>query len=91
LNALKTTGNSNVLASPRIRARNKEKAKVLIGQPCAVITTAVSSAGIGQTSIANTQVQYLDVGLTLEVETDDLCDNDVAIKMQLRSVRSSYD
>jgi len=83
VDALKTTGNSNVLASPRIRARNKEKAKVLIGSRVPVITTAVSSAGIGQTSIANTQVQYLDVGLTLEVEPTIYADNDVAIKMQL--------
>ena len=83
VDALKTTGNSNVLASPRIRARNKEKAKILIGSRVPVITTAVSSAGIGQTSIANTQVQYLDVGLTLEVEPTIYADNDVAIKMQL--------
>ncbi|HLQ12085.1 MAG TPA: secretin N-terminal domain-containing protein [Steroidobacteraceae bacterium] len=83
LDALKTTGNSNVLASPRIRARNKEKAKILIGSRVPVITTAVSSAGIGQTSIANTQVQYLDVGLTLDVEPTIYADNDVAIKLQL--------
>ncbi len=83
LDALKTTGNSNVLASPRIRARNKEKAKILIGSRVPVITTAVSSAGIGQTSIANTQVQYLDVGLTLDVEPTIYVDNDVAIKLEL--------
>ena len=82
IDALKTTGNSNVLASPRIRARNK-KAKIRIGSRVPVITTAVSSAGIGQTSIANTQVQYLDVGLTLEVEPTIYVDNDVAIKLQM--------
>jgi general secretion pathway protein D len=81
--ALKTTGNSNVLASPRIRARNKEKAKILIGSRVPTITTAVSPTGLGNTTIANTQVQYLDVGLTLDVEPTIYADNDVAIKINL--------
>ncbi len=83
LDALKTTGNSNVLASPRIRARNKEKAKILIGSRVPTITTAVSPTGLGNTTIANTQVQYLDVGLTLDVEPTIYADNDVAIKINL--------
>ncbi len=82
LDALKTTGVSNVLASPRIRARNKEKAKVLIGSRVPVITTAASSSGNGGI-VSNTQVQYLDVGLTLDVEPTIYADNDVAIKVNL--------
>jgi general secretion pathway protein D len=82
LDALKTTGLSNVLASPRIRARNKEKAKVLIGSRVPVITTAASASGNGGV-ISNTQVQYLDVGLTLDVEPTIYADSDVAIKVNL--------
>jgi general secretion pathway protein D len=82
LDALKTTGTSNVLASPRIRARNKEKAKVLIGSRVPVITTAASSSGNGGI-INNTQVQYLDVGLTLDVEPTIYADSDVGIKVNL--------
>ena len=82
LDALKTTGVSNVLASPRIRARNKEKAKVLIGSRVPVITTAASSSGNGGV-INNTQVQYLDVGLTLDVEPTIYADSDVGIKVNL--------
>ncbi len=82
LDALKTTGTSNVLASPRIRARNKEKAKVLIGSRVPVITTAASASGNGGV-VSNTQVQYLDVGLTLDVEPTIYADNDVAIKVNL--------
>ena len=82
LDALKTTGNSNVLASPRIRARNKEKAKILIGSRVPVITTAASASGNGGV-VSNTQVQYLDVGLTLDVEPTIYADNDVAIKVNL--------
>ena len=82
LDALKTTGNSNVLASPRIRARNKEKAKILIGSRVPVITTAATASGNGGV-VSNTQVQYLDVGLTLDVEPTIYADNDVAIKVNL--------
>ena len=85
LDALKTTGNTNTLASPRIRARNKEKAKILIGSRVPSITSAIIPVTGGGNSqyIPNQQVQYLDVGLTLEVEPTIYADNDVAIKINL--------
>jgi general secretion pathway protein D len=84
LNALKTTGNTNTLASPRIRARNKEKAKILIGSRVPSITSALTPTGLaGGGVVANQQVQYLDVGLTLDVEPTIYADNDVAIKVNL--------
>ncbi len=82
IDALKTTSAANLLASPRIRARNKEKAKVLIGSKVPVITTAATASGNGGI-ISNSQVQYLDVGLTLEVEPQIYSDNDVGIGINL--------
>ena len=82
IDALKQTGFTNELASPRIRARNKEKAKILIGSREPVISTAASASGNGGI-VSNTNVQYLDVGLTLEVEPTIYANNDVAIKMNL--------
>ena len=82
LDALKTTSAANLLASPRIRARNKEKARVLIGSKVPVITTAATASGNGGI-VSNTQVQYLDVGLTLEVEPQIYSDNDVGIGINL--------
>jgi general secretion pathway protein D len=80
-NALQTLGNTDTLASPRIRARNKEKAKILIGSRVPVITQAtVLSAG---GSANSSSVQYLDVGLTLEVQPTVYQDGDVAIKVGL--------
>src|SRR3984957_1661548 len=81
LNALQTVGNTNTLASPRLRARNKEKAKILIGSRVPVITssTALLSSGTASSS----SVQYLDVGLTLEVQPAVYLDGDVAIKIGL--------
>jgi general secretion pathway protein D len=81
LNALQTVGNTNTLASPRIRARNKEKAKILIGSRVPVITSSTALLTSGTASSSN--VQYLDVGLTLEVQPTVYLDGDVAIKIGL--------
>jgi len=78
----KEVGTSNLLASPRIRARNHEKAKVLIGQRVPVITNSVTPTSNGS-SVVTGQVQYVDVGLTLEVQPDIYMDGDVAIKVAL--------
>jgi general secretion pathway protein D len=81
-NALQTVGNTNTLASPRIRARNKEKAKILIGSRVPVITTSTALLG-GTSQASSSNVQYLDVGLTLEVQPTVYQDGDVAIKVGL--------
>ena len=82
LSANKTDGDSNTLANPRIRVRNKEKAKVVIGEKVPSITTTISpgaTAGFSQES-----VNYLDVGLTLNVEPTIYLNNEVAIRIALQ-------
>ena len=81
LDLLKQTGLTNVLASPRIRARNKEKAKVLIGDRVPVITSGTTATTGGAYSTSN--VQYLDIGLTLDVQPTIHFDGNVAIKIGL--------
>lgn len=71
-------GLSNLLANPSIRARNREKAKVLLGEKLPVFTTT-STANVG----VSASVSYLDVGLKLEVEPQVQLDNDVTIKVAL--------
>jgi general secretion pathway protein D len=75
-------GDTNVLASPRIRVRNREKAKIMIGSRVPVITNAVTPVSTGSPVITGS-VQYLDVGLKLEVEPDIHLDNEVVIKVGL--------
>jgi general secretion pathway protein D len=82
VNALKQAGLVNTLASPRIRARNKEKAKVLIGSREPVITNSVTPTA-GGTAVVTGSVQYLDVGLTLEAQPTIYLDGDVGIKLNL--------
>jgi general secretion pathway protein D len=75
-------GDVNVLASPRIRAKNREKAKIMIGDRVPIITNAITPVATGSPVITG-NVQYLDVGLKLEVEPDINPDNLVSIKVSM--------
>jgi general secretion pathway protein D len=74
---------TNILASPRIRARNKEKAKVLVGDRVANITNVVTQSLGGSTSALVGQIQYVDVGLKVEVEPQIYANDEVGIKINL--------
>lgn len=80
VNANKTDGDSNTLANPRIRVRNREKAKVVIGDKVPNITTTISPGAGG---FASESVNYVDVGLTLNVEPTIYLNNEVAIRISL--------
>jgi len=77
-NAKKENSQSNILANPRIRVKNKEKAKILIGDRVPVITTTSTATGFVSDS-----VNYVEVGLKLEVEPNIYLDEEVAIKINL--------
>jgi len=78
LNFRKTTGDVNLISNPRIRIRNNEKAKVLVGDKVPIITTT-STANVG----ISESVTYLDVGLKLDVEPRITLDDFVNIKIEL--------
>jgi general secretion pathway protein D len=68
-----------VLANPRIRVKNKEKARIHIGDRVPVITTTAAATG----GFVSESVSYLDVGLKLEVEPLIYLDDEVGIKVGL--------
>lgn len=68
----------NVLANPRIRVINKEKAKVLIGDRVPVVTVTTSPTGGFAESVT-----YVDVGLKLDVEPVIYRGSDIAIKVSM--------
>ncbi len=76
-NFLQSKGKTNILANPKIRVKNREKAKILIGDRVPVVTTTVSNG----TSTEN--VNYQDVGLTLNVEPVLTIDNEISVKVTL--------
>jgi len=82
LNVKKTDGDTNLLASPRIRVRNKEKAKVVIGDKLPVITATLSSAAAAGFA-SSESVTYVDVGLTLNAEPTIYLNNEVGIRISL--------
>ncbi len=78
LNLKNQVGDGNMLANPRIRVRNREKAKIHIGDKLPVFTTT-STANVG----VSASVSYLDVGLKLDVEPNVYLDDEVGIRVGL--------
>lgn len=79
-NLRREVGDFNTLANPSIRVRNREKAKILIGDKVPVITSTVGTGGF-----ASDSVNYVEVGLKLDVEPTVFADDDVAIKVGLEA------
>lgn len=71
-------GDANLLANPRVRVRNKQAAKILIGEKVPVITTS-ATANVGTSE----SVSYLDVGLKLDIEPTVALDDEVTMKLSL--------
>lgn len=77
VNFRRELGDANILANPRVRVRNREKAKILIGEKVPVVTTTTTSTATTES------VQYLDVGIKLDVEPNVYLQDDVGIKVAL--------
>ena len=78
INLLHQDGDTNLLANPKVRVKNHEKANVHIGERVPVITNTTTSTGFISQS-----VNYLDVGLKLDAEPTVYLNNDVGIKISL--------
>ena len=81
INLRRQLGDINLLANPRIRVRNREKARFHIGDKVPVITSTTFPGSL--TGATSSQVSYLDVGIRLEFEPSIQLDNDVVIKTSL--------
>jgi general secretion pathway protein D len=77
-----TDSDGNVLAAPRIRTRDNQKAKILIGEKVPVITNTVTPVSTGAPVVTGS-VQYLDVGIKLEVKPHVYLDGDVGIELNM--------
>ena len=78
INANGVDSDLRTLANPRIRVRNRETAKILIGDRVPNITSTATSTGF-----VSENIQYLDVGLKVELTPTITIDNEVAIKVSL--------
>ncbi|NCO53174.1 MAG: hypothetical protein GW875_13900 [Deltaproteobacteria bacterium] len=76
-NLKKQAGDAEILASPKIRVKNQGKAKVHIGSREPVVTVTING---DQTS---ENVQYVDVGVKLDIEPVVQLDNTIVTKLGL--------
>ena len=78
--ALASDSNSKVLQRPQIRAMDAEKASLKIGDRIPIATGSYQS---GLSSGVNTQFQYIDVGVNVDITPYILSSNEVTLKMSL--------
>jgi len=74
-------GVANLLSNPRIRVKNREQARILVGDRVPIITATVTPGAVNP--VTTETISYLDVGLKLDVQPAVLLDDDVSIKVML--------
>ncbi|MDA8430702.1 MAG: cohesin domain-containing protein [Geobacteraceae bacterium] len=73
----KTLTKGEVLSNPKIRVKNKEKAKFNVGQRVPITTTTLNG------TLSQVNVQYVDVGVKVNAEPTIQLNNEVVIKLSL--------
>jgi general secretion pathway protein D len=100
VNALLSNNNTKILQNPEIRAVDGQKASLKIGDRVPIATgsfqagvgAGLGTAGAGVVSpLVNTQFQYQDVGVNIDITPRILPDRDVAmhIRIEVSSVTSN--
>jgi len=85
-NALLNDSNTRILQNPRIRATDSQKATMQIGERIPIATGSFQS-GVGVaaavTPLAETQFQYIDVGVNIEMTPTVHYNHDVTMKLSI--------
>lgn len=97
LDALKTSGEAKLVASPNVRAASGEQAKIKIGEKVNVANAALGGSPTGTASLpsnlgsmvggmypgmAQTQYQFEEVGVNIEVEPRVNLNGDITLKIK---------
>ena len=85
LSYLMSDSNSKVLQNPELRALDNEKASLKIGDRVPIATGSFTP-GVGAGGISplvNTQFQYIDVGVNIDITPHIHSDSEVTLKMSL--------
>jgi general secretion pathway protein D len=90
-NMLLTDSNTKILQNPRIRATDQQKATMKIGSriPIATGSYQTGAATSAVSSLVNTQFQYLDVGVNIEITPTVHFDHDVTLKIKIEVTSQS--
>lgn len=82
---LMSDGRTKILQNPQIRALDHERASLKIGDRVPIATGSFA-AGVGGSAgipLVNTQFQYIDVGVNIDITPHVHSDNEVTLKMSL--------
>ena len=91
---LMSDSNTKIIQNPEVRSLNGAKATLKIGDRVPVATGSFSGAGgvagLGVSPLVNTQFQYIDVGVNIDITPTVHLDNEVSLKivMEVSSVTS---
>ena len=90
-NLLLTDSNTKILQNPRIRATDAQKATMKIGEriPIATGSYQTGAATAVVSSLVNTQFQYQDVGVNIEMTPSVHYDHDVTLKIHIEVTSQS--
>jgi len=80
LSARAVDTDANILANPRIRVVNNEKARITVGNKVPSFTSSVIAS---TTPVTSEAVTYIDVGLKLDVEPTIYANGEIAIRLTL--------
>jgi general secretion pathway protein D len=91
LNLLLSNSNTKVLQSPRIRATDDQKATMKIGSriPIATGSYQTGAATAVVSSLVNTQFQYQDVGVQIEMTPTVHFDHEITLKIKIEVTAQS--
>ena len=90
-NLLLTDNNTRILQNPRVRAADQQKATLKIGSriPIATGSYQTGAATALVSSLVNTQFQYQDIGVNIEVTPTVHFDRDVTLKLKIEVMAQS--
>jgi general secretion pathway protein D len=80
---LLSDSDTKVIQRPSIRALNDEKATLRIGERVPIATGSFTAGSVGSAAGVNTQFQYLDVGVNIDITPHIHSGNEVTLKMAL--------
>lgn len=85
LSAVMNDSDTKLIQSPQIRALDNQKASLKIGQRIPVATGSFQPGigGVGINPLVNTQFQYIDVGVNIDVTPHVHADRDVTLKVTM--------
>ncbi|MBZ5656548.1 MAG: hypothetical protein LAO56_14875 [Acidobacteriia bacterium] len=80
---LMSDSNTKLIQNPEIRALDNQKATLKIGDRVPIATGSFAGVQGGVSPLVNTQFQYLDVGVNIDITPHVHSENEVTLKMTL--------